>query len=147
MTRKPAVKATGFVTFTGNEGTVIPKGTEVYTDGDAPIYFVTTADATITNGTATVAAEAKEAGATGNVGPGAIKLTTGNITGITGVTNTVAFDGGVDAESNETSANATSTVCAVRSRQATRTNTGNGRSKSWASGTCACIRYGTALSR
>jgi uncharacterized phage protein gp47/JayE len=101
LTRKPAVKATGFVTFTGNEGTVIPKGTEVYTDGDAPIYFVTTADATIIGGTATVAAEAKEAGAAGNVGPGAIKLTTGNITGITGVTNAGAFEGGVDAESDD----------------------------------------------
>lgn len=101
LTRKPAVKATGHVTFTGTEGTLIPAGTEVYTDGDSPVYFVTTTDATISGGMAKVASEAKEAGASGNVGPGAIKLTTGNITGITGVANTVSFDGGVDAESDD----------------------------------------------
>lgn len=101
LTRKPAVKSIGQVTFTGTEGTPIPKGTEVSTDGVAPIYFVTTADTTITGGTATVAAEAKEAGAAGNVGPGAIRLTTGNITGITGVTNAAEFDGGVDQESDD----------------------------------------------
>lgn len=101
LTRKPAVKATGFVTFKGTDGTSLPKGTEVSTDGDAPIYFVTMADTTIVGGTATVEAEAKEAGASGNVGPGAIKLTTGNITGITGVTNASEFDGGVDRESDD----------------------------------------------
>ncbi len=101
LTRKPAVKATGYVTFTGTDGTVVPEGTEVSTDGDAPIYFVTTANTTINGGTATVAAEAKEAGASGNVGPGAIKLTTGNITGITSVTNAAEFDGGVDRESDD----------------------------------------------
>lgn len=101
ITRRPAVKATGFVTFAGEEGTPIPQGTEVSTEGDAPIYFVTTASTTITNGTATVAAEAKVAGASGNVGPGAVRLTTGNITGITSVTNATEFDGGVDRESDE----------------------------------------------
>ncbi|MGE7271344.1 baseplate J/gp47 family protein [Brevibacillus panacihumi] len=101
IARRPAVKASGYVTFTGNEGTSIPKGTEVSTDGDSPIYFVTTADATITGGTATVPVEAKEAGAAGNVGPGAIRLTTGNITGITSVTNATEFEGGVDRESDD----------------------------------------------
>nr|WP_202890777.1 baseplate J/gp47 family protein [Brevibacillus brevis] len=101
VTRRPAVKATGLVTFAGTEGTPIPKGSEVSTDGNAPIYFVTTADATISNGTALVAVEAKEAGASGNIGPGAIKLTTGNITGITSVTNIAEFDGGVDRESDD----------------------------------------------
>lgn len=101
ITRRPATKATGYVTFTGTDGTVVPEGTEVSTDGDAPIYFVTTANTTINGGTATVAAEAKEAGASGNVGPGAIKLTTGNITGITSVTNAAEFDGGVDRESDD----------------------------------------------
>lgn len=101
LTRRPAVKATGYVTFTGTEGTPIPKGTEVSTGGETPIYFITIADATITNGMATVAAEAKVAGASGNVGPGEIRLTTGNITGITSVTNEDAFDGGVDRESDD----------------------------------------------
>lgn len=101
VTRRHAVNAAGLVTFAGTEGTLIPKGSEVSTDGNAPIYFVTTADATIANGIASVAVEAKEAGASGNIGPGAIKLTTGNITGITSVTNPQEFDGGVDRESDE----------------------------------------------
>ena len=101
ITRKPAVRASGYVTFTGEEGTPIPKGSEVSTDGEAPIYFATTEDATITGGIATVAVEAKLAGASGNVGPGAIRLTTGNITGITSVTNAAEFDGGVDRESDD----------------------------------------------
>lgn len=101
ITRRPAVKATGRVAFAGTEGTTIPKGSEVSTEGNTPIYFITTADATIVNGTATVAAEAKVAGASGNIGPGVIKLTTGNITGITSVTNTAEFDGGVDRESDD----------------------------------------------
>jgi uncharacterized phage protein gp47/JayE len=101
LTRKPAVKATGQVTFTGVDGTFLPAGTEVSTDVEPPIYFVTTADATITNGTATVAAEAKVGGTSGNVAAGAIKLTSGNITGITSVTNAAPFAGGVDAETDE----------------------------------------------
>jgi uncharacterized phage protein gp47/JayE len=100
ITRKPAVKAVGSVVFTGTDGTVIPIGTEVYTNDENPVYFVTTSDGTITNGSVTVAAQAKEGGVRGNVAAGKITLTSGNITGITSVTNPQAFDGGVDAESD-----------------------------------------------
>ncbi len=100
LIRKPSEKAIGHVTFSGTDGTLIPKGSEVSTDGEYPIYFVTTADATITGGTVSVAAEAKVGGANGNVSVGAIKLTAGNITGITAVTNASMFDGGVDTESD-----------------------------------------------
>lgn len=101
ITRKPSVKAVGSVVLTGTDGTVIPTGTEVYTDDETPVYFVTTTSGTITNGTATVAAEAKEGGVSGNVAANKIVLTTGDITGITGVNNPQAFDGGVDTESDE----------------------------------------------
>jgi uncharacterized phage protein gp47/JayE len=98
LTRKPAVKAVGSVTFSGTNGSIIPSGTEVYTaDG---IYFVTTADGTIASGVVTVAAEAKVGGANGNVQIGSIKFMTGNLTGVTTVTNNVTFDGGADIESD-----------------------------------------------
>ncbi|NGQ95509.1 baseplate J/gp47 family protein [Brevibacillus sp. SYP-B805] len=101
ITRKPAVKAVGSVTFTGTDGTYIPVGLELSTQEENPVYFVTTSDGTITNGTLTLAAQAKEGGVAGNVPAGKIVLTSGNITGITSVTNPQPFDGGIDAESDE----------------------------------------------
>lgn len=98
LTRKPAVKSVGTVTFNGTNGTVVPTGTEVYTS-DA-VYFITTASGTITSGTATVSAESKVGGSNGNVSIGAIKFMTGNLTGVTTVTNNVVFDGGTDIESD-----------------------------------------------
>ena len=41
VTRKPAVRSTGFVVFTGTEGTTIPGSTGVETDEDVPIEFKT----------------------------------------------------------------------------------------------------------
>jgi uncharacterized phage protein gp47/JayE len=102
LTRKPAVKATGQVTFTGTDGTVIPAGTRLVTGGAEPIYFVTTADATITGGTATVNSEAEEGGTKGNVAAGEITaLALGNLFGVVSVTNSAPFDGGADEESDE----------------------------------------------
>lgn len=103
LTRKPAVKATGQVTFTGPEGTVIPAGTRLVTGGVEPIYFVTTAEATITGGTATVSAEAEEGGAKGNVAAGEItSLAVGeSLFGVVSVTNPQPFDGGADTESDD----------------------------------------------
>lgn len=101
ITRKPAVKATGELTFSGVDTTLIPKGTEAYTEGDNPVYFVTTADGAISNGTVTVPAEAKVGGKDGNVAAGMVTLTTGNLTGVTGVTNEKPFAGGVDEETDE----------------------------------------------
>ena len=101
ITRKPAVKATGQVTFTGTDGTVIPVGTRVSTDDVEPIYFVTTEEGTITGGSVTVAAEAETAGAAGNVAAGEITLVVGDLSGVASVTNSAPFDGGADEESDE----------------------------------------------
>jgi uncharacterized phage protein gp47/JayE len=101
ITPKPAIKATGQVTFTGTDGTVIPVGTRVSTDDAEPIYFVTTEEGTITGGTVTVDAEAETAGASGNVAAGKITLVVGDLSGVTLVTNNTPFDGGVDEESDE----------------------------------------------
>jgi uncharacterized phage protein gp47/JayE len=101
ITPKPALKATGQVTFTGTDGTVIPIGTRVSTDDIESIYFVTTAEGTITDGSVTVAAEAETAGASGNVAAGKITLVVGDLAGVTSVTNNSPFDGGADEESDE----------------------------------------------
>jgi len=100
LTRKPAVKAVGSLTFSGPDGTVIPRGTLASTGGDNPVYFVTTAEATIASGSVTVAAEAQDAGAAGNVGAGVITTLLGDLVGIVAVTNAKFFEGGVDAESD-----------------------------------------------
>jgi len=98
--RKQAIKAVGSVTFSGPNGTVIPKGTEVSTGGNTPIYFATTADVTIAGGTATAGAEAKIGGNNGNVTIGAIRNVIGPLAGILTVTNAATFNGGTNTESD-----------------------------------------------
>jgi uncharacterized phage protein gp47/JayE len=100
VTRKPAVKATGSLKFTGANGTVIPAGTRCSTADAIPIYFVTTTSGTISGGNATVTAEAETAGAAGNVAVGTITRVTGTLSGVINVTNPADFTGGVDTESD-----------------------------------------------
>lgn len=100
ITRKPAVKAIGQVTFKGVDGTVVAAGTEVSTGGNMPVLFVTKAAGTISGGSVTVAAEAKDGGAAGNVGVGEIRIVFGPLAGVVTVTNTAPFAGGTDTESD-----------------------------------------------
>lgn len=99
--RRPSVKATGKLTFTGDDGIVIEVGTRVSTDDPNPVYFVTTESGTITNGSVTVNAEAEEGGVVGNVSAGEITIVLGDLAGVVEVTNEEAFEGGVDEESDE----------------------------------------------
>jgi uncharacterized phage protein gp47/JayE len=101
LTRKPAVKSIGSLTFTGPDGTAIPAGTIASTGGDSPVYFVTKTAATIAGTSVTVAAEAEEPGADGNVSIGGVNTMVGDLVGIVTVTNAVNFEGGVDTESDE----------------------------------------------
>ena len=105
LTRKPAVKATGQVTFTGTPGTIIPAGTQVSTVGSetAPaVFFVTTEDSTIgSDGTVTVNIEAVESGTSGNVAAGAISLLAQPLHGVSSVNNAMPTSGGLDEESDE----------------------------------------------
>lgn len=96
--RKPSVKAVGQLTFTGEDGEVIVEGTRARTESN--VYFVTTQDGVITNGSVTLVAEAEVGGITGNVGVGEITVILGNLSGVVEVTNVSAFDGGVDTESS-----------------------------------------------
>lgn len=99
--RKPAVQAVGSLTFSGLENQVIPIGTRVSTNDDTPIYFVTTADGTITSGSCTITAKAETGGANGNVVAGQITIVLGDLSDVVTVTNTEPFDGGTDIESDE----------------------------------------------
>lgn len=99
VTPKLAMKATGQVTFSGTDGMVIPIGSRVGTESE--IYFVTTTEGTITGGSAMVSAEAEVAGANGNVAQGFITLVLSNLSGVTSVTNALAFEGGTDEESDD----------------------------------------------
>lgn len=128
VTRKPAVKAAGSVTFTGTDGTTIQTGQRVSTDSLAPVYFVTKADAVIgASGSATVAIEAEVGGKAGNVAAGAISVTVGNITGVASVTNAAATDGGSDPESDE------DLLARYMDRVSTPSSSGNGANyRQWA---------------
>jgi uncharacterized phage protein gp47/JayE len=100
LTRKPAIKSVGALTFSGPNGTVIPTGTIASTGGSTPVYFVTTAAATIIAASITVAAKAQDAGALANVSISAVNVLLGDLVGVVTVTNAVNFDGGADQESD-----------------------------------------------
>ncbi|MGN7387716.1 baseplate J/gp47 family protein [Sporosarcina sp. SAFN-015] len=96
---KDAVPARGNVTINGSEGVVVPAGFRVYTDSG--VYFATTADATLTAGTATVGVIAEAGGEAGNIGIAEITQYVPSVAGITSVTNDAPFTGGIDAETAE----------------------------------------------
>ncbi|GEA17486.1 baseplate J/gp47 family protein [Moorella sp. E306M] len=105
VTRRPAVAATGTVTFTGTTGTVIPKGTRVSTvstEAAPAVVFSTTEEAVISeSGSIDVPVVAEEPGSNGNVAPGSIILLVEPVAGITSVTNTSATTGGLEEESDD----------------------------------------------
>ena len=102
--RKEPTFATGTVTFTGTNGTVVPAGVEVGVTqdnpDDEPPSFVTTAGGTVAGGTLTVAAVAAESGSASNVASAAIDLILSPVAGLASVTSS-AFTGGSDTESDE----------------------------------------------
>ncbi|MBR3641716.1 MAG: baseplate J/gp47 family protein [Oscillibacter sp.] len=105
ISRASAARASGTLTFTAASAPsgeiTIPSGTTCMTR--AGIRFETTEDATIGSGetSASAAARAAEAGSTGNVPAGAVRVLTACPVAVTGVTNDAAFAGGCDAEDDE----------------------------------------------
>lgn len=107
--RKDQVKATGTVTFSGLNGTLIPAGTEVSTvqtspDTD-PLAYVTTVGGIVgnqatPNGTVDLPVEAVQAGAGGNTAAGSVTALVTGIENISAVTNAAAITGGADVESD-----------------------------------------------
>jgi uncharacterized phage protein gp47/JayE len=99
ITRKPASYATGTVTFTGTEGTVIPLQFLVST---GTYQFWTQQIATIpVGGTVDVPIRAIELGNTSNVLASTITTIVNPLRGVTAVTNTLGTTGGADVETDE----------------------------------------------
>ena len=102
ITRKAALYASGEVTLTGTPGTVIPAGYIVSTETRNDVYskdYVTLEECTIgEDGTVTVAAQARTAGAIGNTAANTIVVNTTSFDDVTGITNKAAFKGGIDEE-------------------------------------------------
>lgn len=98
--RKPSIKAVGVVNLSGPVAQVIPQGTQVRTDDG--VYFTTQSNVTLSAtgvGSATVIATL--GGTSGNVRVGDINTIVGDLAGVVTVTNPIAFDTGVDEESDE----------------------------------------------
>lgn len=107
VTRRPAVKSSGRVKFTGTVGTVIPKGTRISTPADAntstpSIEFQTVSDLTLAdiggNGVGYIEIEAVEAGCGGNVPAGSINVLVKPLSGVSSVLNEAATTEGLDIE-------------------------------------------------
>lgn len=103
LERKAAVFAEGVATFTGDNGTAIPSGTQVSTEAPSPdsdpVTYQTSAPATITAGSIDVAIVAVEAGTAGNVAANAVTIIDSAVTAT--VTNAAGITGGSDIETDE----------------------------------------------
>jgi uncharacterized phage protein gp47/JayE len=108
FTLRPAVRASGYVTFSGAsaDDIIIAAGSKVTVPATATsaekIYTVTTAT-TLQAGQASVSVPVSctVAGTIGNTGEETIKQATTPITGITGVLNNAAFVNGIDRETED----------------------------------------------
>lgn len=99
LTRKAATNATGQVTITGANGTVVPTGS-LFATGSG-VQFATAVEVTIVaGGTVGANVEAVVAGASGNVPAGAITAIPVAIPGVTAVTNAAPTTGGTDTEAD-----------------------------------------------
>lgn len=102
LKRYDANPAKAVVTFTGDEGTAIPVGTEVRTSREPIVRFKTLANTTVgAEGTATVEVIAQEGGANTNVAATRIDTVVGDLAGVLSVTNEEAAKGGYDTQSDE----------------------------------------------
>ena len=107
LSRKPAVKATGIVTFYVNEARdediTIPVGSIVAASDVTGCRFVTTSGGTLAAGSVRVSLPciAETGGSRCNVAAEAIDVMVTNVIGIDGVKNTGETSGGVDRESDE----------------------------------------------
>lgn len=93
-----AQKAVGYLTFTGEDGVEVPEG--YLAETAAGVQYIVLTAGVINGGSVTVPASAVTAGPDGNTDAGTIDTITNPKTGITGVTNTKAFEGGRNTETD-----------------------------------------------
>lgn len=102
---RAATAATGEITITGKEGTVIPLGslfvTTAINDEPSSEYRTTEAATIPAEGSVTVEVECVTPGISGNTAAGTIVHVGSNIDGITSVTNEKALTGGTEEETDE----------------------------------------------
>lgn len=98
MSRREGARAAAKMTFTGQDGTVVPAGSIFYAGG--ALEFRLTADATIKDGSAEGWLLASEVGAKYNVAPGTIDQISRTISGLEKFENQQA-EGGAAPESDE----------------------------------------------
>lgn len=96
--RKPGTKAEVVLSFTGTDGTVIPKG-KIFVTSEG-LQFETSEDVTIENGVASVTATAVEIGSEYNVEAETITGQLISLSGLTSVTNPEPATGGADPETD-----------------------------------------------
>ncbi|MFC3769720.1 baseplate J/gp47 family protein [Paenibacillus sp. GCM10012303] len=107
VTRKPAVRSTGQVVFSGKAGATVPAGTVVVTladpvTGTPSISFATKSPVTLNGqGAGSAAIEAVRAGKEGNVPALAISLLASSVPGVTSVRNEIPTTGGQNTEDDE----------------------------------------------
>lgn len=100
LIRKPAERAKGTITVTGNEGVTLELGTVFVTEGG--IEFAATELTDIpAAGYVDIPIQAVNPGLTGNVPDGVIKKAQAAIPGVTAVTNEAPTTGGVEEETDE----------------------------------------------
>jgi len=103
LVRRATQKAWGIVTFTGEQGTIIPLGTIVSTNkaSASVVEFITTKEVEIPTGDEVdVDIEAVVAGTSGNVEAGKIDTLVSSVPGVAGVENKQAIAGGADEETD-----------------------------------------------
>jgi uncharacterized phage protein gp47/JayE len=100
--RKPPTPASGYATFTGTEGTIVPIDTElrVGTTGGGVVYR-TAADAAIGDAKTIVPVIAIDAGTIGNLAVGDMLSIATSITGVDSAATIVSMDGGTDQETDD----------------------------------------------
>ena len=98
ISRQPATRATGEVTFEGDDDTVIPVGFLVETAGE--IQFRVTEDGVVAGGEVTVPVQAVLTGVAGNVSAGTVTLITNPTVVLTSVTNAAPMTGGQNMETD-----------------------------------------------
>lgn len=107
FSRFPAKRATGMVTFEratpAPETIMIPLGTQLSTEGVAPVIVQTITPALLITGDTiiTVPVQAVIGGSAGNVPANALRRRLTPIEGITSFANSVALSGGADAEDDD----------------------------------------------